>query len=340
MSLDSSKNEELLNLVENSGANHVREMATYFNAELDESNDASTITMDNNIAKGFISSYRIFNGLNVWVYNIKFHSDFKVNLGLSESRPYYFSYTVKGRFLHRFGDREKFADILQNQNMIVRGSPESSVQILFPAGVDLKIAVIILDLNLLENLEIRNTKKIAAKIHEVFDKNPSEKNYRYLGGIDVQTKKFASVVCQNNDHDIVGALLTKGAVFNMLASQIQSFSENSSSEKSPLSKAELSKITSLANYATNNYETSLTLRTLSRHFGMSPKKLQAGVKYLYGESVGHYILGLRMGHAIHLFNTTDLNVAEVCARVGIANGGYFSKVFKKRYGKLPSHYKG
>ena len=316
----------------------MREMAKFFNAELDESNDASTITMDNAIAKGFISSYRIFNGLSVWVYNIKFHSDFKVNLGLTEHRPYYFSYNVEGHFLHRFGDYEKFTEILQNQNMIVRGSPESSVQIVFPAGVDLKIAVIILDLSLLENIEVRNAKKIATKMHEVFDKIPSEKYYRYLGGIDVQTKKFASIVCENNDHDIVGALLTEGAVFNMLASQVHVFSENSPSEQSLLSTSELSKITSLANYANNNFETSLTLRTLSRHFGMSPKKLQAGVKYLYGDSVGRYILSLRMGHAIHLFNTTDFNVAEVCARVGLANGGYFSKVFKERYGKLPSHY--
>jgi AraC-like DNA-binding protein len=338
MTLDSSKNEKSLNLVEDSEANHVREMAEYFNAELDESNDASTITMDNGKAKGFISSYRIFNGLTVWVYNIKFHSDFKVVLGLTENRPYYFSNNVEGHFLHRFGDYKKFTEVLQNQNMIVRGSPESCVQIVFPADVDLKIAVIILDLTLLENLEIRNAKKIATKMHEVFDKIPSEKHYRYLGGIDVQTKKFASIVCENNDLDIVGSLLTEGAVFNMLASQIHAFSENNPSERSPLSAVELSKITSLAKYASNNFETSLTLRTLSRHFGMSPKKLQAGVKHLYGDSVGRYVLSLRMGHAIHLFNTTNFNVAEVCRRVGIANGGYFSKVFKKTYGQLPSHY--
>jgi AraC-like DNA-binding protein len=223
--------------------------------------------------------------------------------------------------------------------MIVRGSPESSVQIVFPEGVELKIAVIILDLNLLNKLEVRNAKNIVKKMHEVFDKIPSEKHYRYLGGIDVQTKKYASIVCENNDLDIVGTLLTEGAIFIMLASQIHAFSENSPSEKSPLSISELSKISSLTNYATNNFETSLTLLTLSKHFGMSQKKLQMGVKYLYGDSVGRYILDLRMGHAIHLFNTTDFNVAEVCVRVGIANGGYFSKVFKKRYGKLPSRYK-
>lgn len=49
----------MLDLTEDPLANHVREMAKYFDAELDEGNDASTITMENDKAKGFISSYRL-----------------------------------------------------------------------------------------------------------------------------------------------------------------------------------------------------------------------------------------------------------------------------------------
>jgi hypothetical protein len=88
----------MLNLKEDPTSNHVREMAIYFNAELDEGNDASTITMNNDKAKGFISSYRLFRGLSVWVYNITFLLDFRVELGLSEDKPYYFCYNVKGFF--------------------------------------------------------------------------------------------------------------------------------------------------------------------------------------------------------------------------------------------------
>tara|TARA_R110000787_G_scaffold129264_6_gene241113 strand:- start:897 stop:1889 length:993 start_codon:yes stop_codon:yes gene_type:complete len=328
----------MLNLTEDPGANHVREMAAYLNAELDEGNDASTITMDNDIAKGFISSYRIFNGLSVWVYNIKFHSDFKVDLNLSEERPYYFSYNVKGHFLHRLGNQEEFAKILQNQNMIFRGSLKTSVQIVFPANIELKIAVIKVDQKLLGNQHIRNARRIYTKIEHIFQKTPSHGPYRHLGGINTETEKYASIVCENKDVDLVGGLLTEGAVLNMLASQIQAYSENITKNQSTLSESELSKITSLGSYVINNLEASLSIVKLSRHFGMSPKKLQMGVKHLYGDSVGHYILNLRMGHAKHLFNTTDLNVSEVCSQVGISSGGYFSRVFKKRYDKLPSQY--
>ncbi|MFT4665649.1 MAG: AraC-like DNA-binding protein [Ulvibacter sp.] len=330
----------MLNLVEDSKANHVREMAIYFDAELDEGNDASTITMDNHKAKGFISSYRIFSGLSVWVYNITFLSDFKLDLGLTKDSPYYFCYNVKGHFLHRFGDQEEFAKVLQNQNMIVIGGPESSVQITFPANVELKIAVIIVDMKLLRSLDIRNARRIHSNLGKIFQKIPNHRPYRHLGGIDTETEKYASIVCENNDIDLVGGLLTEGAALNMLASQIKEYSKdvNEIGPPSTLSKSELSTITSLGTYILNNLETDLTIAKLSKHFGISSKKLQTGVKYLYGNSVSHYILNLRMGHAKHLFITTDLNVSEVRYLVGISSGSYFSKVFKNRHGALPSRY--
>jgi len=181
----------MLNLVENPSSDHVREMAVHFNAELDESNDASTINMDNDKAKGFVSSYRIFDGLSVWIYNVTFFSDLKVVLGLSEDKPYYFCYIVKGHFLHRFGDQDEFVKILQNQNMILRGSPETSGQTIFPANVALEIAFIIVDTKSLGRQDIRNAKRIYSKVGKIFQKIPQHRSYRHLGRIDSETEKYS-----------------------------------------------------------------------------------------------------------------------------------------------------
>lgn len=331
----------MLNLKEDPAAEHVKEMATYFNAELDEGNDASTLIMDNDKAKGFISSYRLFTGLSVWVYNINFRSDFKVDLGLSKDRPYYFCYTVKGYYLHRFGDQEAFAKILQNQNMIVKGSPKTSVQIIFPANTKLEIAVIIVDVKLLGSLDIRNAKRIHSQIQKIFHEIPKDGPYRHLGAIDSETEKYASIICENNDVDLVGGLLTEGAVLNMLASQLRAYTKEGRLTDLPpkLSKSDLSKITSLGAYVIKHLETKMTIEELSIIFRLSPKKLQIGVKHLYGDTIGHYILNLRLGHAKHLFHTTEFNVTEVCYQIGLTSLSYFSKIFKNRYGLSPSVYR-
>ena len=328
----------MLKLIEDPHANHVREMATHFDAALDEGNDASTISMDNDKAKGFISSYRIFKGLSVWVYNLKFLSDFKVDLNQSEDSPYYFCYNVEGHFLHRFGNQEDFTKILQNQNMIVKGSAETNVQIVFPANIELKIAVIIVDLKLLGTQEIRNAKRIYSNVGEIFKQITQQDQYRYIGSIETNTAKYASIVCENNDVDLVGGLQTEGAVLNMLASQIQTYNHAIAGNQSALKDSELSQLTSLGPYVIDNIETSFTILELSKHFGMSPKKLQIGIKHLYGNSVAHYILNLRIGYAKHLLVTTDLNVSQVCHLIGISSRSYFAKVFKNRYGVLPSHF--
>ena len=332
----------MLKLKEDPASNHVREMAIYFNAELDEENDASTITMNNEKAKGFISSYRIVTGLSVWVYNINFRSDFKINLDFSEDSPYYFCYNVKGYYFHRFGDQEVFAKVLQNQNMIVIGSPENSVQMIFPAKIKLEIAVIVVDIKLLGSLAMGNVKRMYSQIQELFQKIPKNLPYRHLGAIDSETGQYASIVCKNNKIDLVGGLLTEGAVLNMLASQLKRYTDDVSAienTQEQLRKSELSKITSLGAYIINHIETKLTIHELSGIFGLSPKKLQIGVKHLYGDTVGHYILNLRLGHAKHLFNTTECNVSEVCRQIGLSSKGYFSKIFKNRYGISPNVYR-
>ncbi len=331
----------MLKLKEDPLANHMKEMANHFNADLDEGNDASTISMDNSQAKGFISSYRIFAGLMVWVYNITFKEDFKVDLGMSKDRPYYFSYNVEGYFQHRFCQQKDFVNVLQNQNMIVIGCPKTTAEIIFPKDIKLRIAVIIIDINLLNSQNIRNAKRIHSKIQMVFQQILKNQPFRHLGSIRSETKKYASIVCENNEVDLVGGLLTEGAVLNMLASQLNSYIEDTETDNQQpnLTKSELSKITNLGAYIIDQIETNFTIQELSAIFRLSPKKLQIGVKHLYGETVGHYISNLRMGHAKQLLAEGEYNVSEVCNMIGFSSKSYFSKKFKERYGLPPKSFK-
>jgi AraC-like DNA-binding protein len=332
----------MLNLVEKRNIlSNLEQIAEYFEIPLDDSNDASTISIDNHKAKGFISAYKLFQGLSVLVYNITFQSDFKINLELSKESPYYFCYTIKGHFFHRLNNTIKYDKILQNQNLLVTGGAETSAQIIYPAKIKHEIVTIIVDLQLLETQNIRNAKRICSSIKDIFLKIPKHTAYKYLGSIDPETEKYASIVCENNNTDIVGELLTEGAILNMFASQIKTYKKDitKTNTESTLSNAELSKITNLGAYVIERLQTGITIIKLSNHFKISPKKLQNGIRYLYGDSVGSYVFNLRLGKAKQLFDTTDLNITQVRKLVGIASASNFSVVFKKRYGILPSQYK-
>ncbi|KKN48544.1 hypothetical protein LCGC14_0651790 [marine sediment metagenome] len=332
----------MLNLTEDPLANYMPEMALHFKTLLDETNDSSTITIDNGRGKGFISSYLVFPGLRVWVFNIIFRSDFKIRLKFSKKGLIYFSYNVKGHFFHGFQDDDAFLDILQNQHLIIAGSTNVEAKIVYPANTKLKIAIIGIDMVTLGKANARNAKRIHSRVQKLFRFDHESQAFRHLGSIDTETKKYAALVCKNYDKDLVGELLTEGAVLNMFASQIQAYirDTNDSVSVPPLRNAELARITSLGDYVMDHLDQELSVLGLSKIFEMSVKKLQLGIQHLYGVSVGRYVTNLRMGQAKHLINTTDLSCSEVSYRVGISSLSYFSKLFKERHGISPSLIKG
>lgn len=70
---------------------------------------------------------------------------------------------------------------------------------------------------------------------------------------------------------------------------------------------------------------------------------KTGLYRLFSEHMGcgvnQYVTARRMETARGLLLHTDLPVSEICAKVGIANYGYFCRLFKKRNGISPLQYR-
>ncbi len=73
--------------------------------------------------------------------------------------------------------------------------------------------------------------------------------------------------------------------------------------------------------------------------GVSRVQLYRKLKALTGHAPAHVIRVLRLQRARHLLRTTELRVGEVAGRVGFKDQGYFTKVYKKEFGELPSQQK-
>ena len=63
------------------------------------------------------------------------------------------------------------------------------------------------------------------------------------------------------------------------------------------------------------------------------------VKALLDCNVNDYILSVRLQKARHYLNQGELTVAEVAYKVGFTSPGYFSTVFKTRFGISPKEFK-
>lgn len=81
-----------------------------------------------------------------------------------------------------------------------------------------------------------------------------------------------------------------------------------------------------------------TVDYLAEAMNESRNAFFAKVKQLTGLSPNNYIRAIRLQKAKELLETSDLLVNEVSQKVGFQSTDYFSRLFKKEFGKSPSDY--
>ena len=83
----------------------------------------------------------------------------------------------------------------------------------------------------------------------------------------------------------------------------------------------------------------LSLNSLARKLDISAGYLATIFKKETEKTVSEYIKDKRIEHAMHLLNTTHLQIQTVALHCGIMDVQYFSKIFKKKTGKNPKEYR-
>lgn len=82
-----------------------------------------------------------------------------------------------------------------------------------------------------------------------------------------------------------------------------------------------------------------SVEILAREAAMSYSQLYRKLKSLTGHTAIQYIHEIRLSKAKELLISSHLPISEIAYRVGIEDPVYFTRVFKKRFGKTPSHYR-
>ena len=328
-------------LKEDSPIEMLRQFAVNFNADLIEDFDAAKVTFDNNKGKGSIHLFEIMPGLAAWVYNIKLSDDLKVDLDFTKNDPYYFGFNVEGYQLTKYEEEEEFSKIHQNQNFILIADSKTKANWITPKEIAYKSCYLIINPKELEDSKIKSKRRLQTDLKETFECTEEKKPYRYFGSIDTKTATYAEIIIENERTDLVGRLLCEGAIINMLGSQIKAHDEDLDTDnfQPSLTKSELSSITELGDFILKNVGKKILIRDMALEIGLNEKKVQKGIRFLYGMSANEYQTNIRLENAKKLLYNTDQTISEICYQIGISNRSYFAKIFKERFGLLPSDYR-
>ena len=92
-------------------------------------------------------------------------------------------------------------------------------------------------------------------------------------------------------------------------------------------------------YVEDHYMYNIGSREIAVHCGISPGYLSSLFGAMPEVSIPQYISNVRLKHAIRLLQE-DASISEIALRCGFSNANYFTKLFKKKYGKTPSEVRG
>ena len=88
----------------------------------------------------------------------------------------------------------------------------------------------------------------------------------------------------------------------------------------------------------NMSNTNLDISFLEEALKMSNMQMYRKLKSLTNLSGNEFIKNVRLKKAVQLLESENFNVSEIAYKVGFNDPSYFSRIFKKQYGKAPSEY--
>lgn len=88
-----------------------------------------------------------------------------------------------------------------------------------------------------------------------------------------------------------------------------------------------------------NLGVNITIEKIAREIPMNPTYFCEYFKSQTGVTILDYVTKTRLEKAKELLVTTDLKIYDIAEQVGYADTKYFSKLFKKYYGEVPSKFK-
>lgn len=95
----------------------------------------------------------------------------------------------------------------------------------------------------------------------------------------------------------------------------------------------------LISYIQQNYCSHISLQELAGHFHLTEKYISRYFREHFHLTLSQYLTYLRLSHAKHLLETTDLAVTAVALQSGFPNVSYFIRTFKANFQVSPLKYR-
>lgn len=153
------------------------------------------------------------------------------------------------------------------------------------------------------------------------------------GNINVALSRAIHDILYNPLEGNLKSLFVEGKILEVVALQLNDLKP---AEKPATSFRDEEVFFEIRKYLDEHFKEEMSLRSLSRMFGVNEFKLKKGFRTLFQTTVFDYIHELKMAHARSLLLDEKMLVNEVAGVIGYKNANHFSTAFKRKFGINPT----
>ena len=155
------------------------------------------------------------------------------------------------------------------------------------------------------------------------------------GQVGTSMKSAVQQILNNDFTGNAKTLLVESKMLEIVALQLNEFANQNNHTLFSMRSAEVDIFHDLKNFLDQHFTDDLSLKSLSKMFGLNEFKLKKGFKELFESTVFEYIHELKMNYSRHLLRDHHMYVNEVASKIVYKNPHHFSTAFKRKFGITP-----
>ncbi|MEH6679932.1 MAG: AraC family transcriptional regulator [Sediminicola sp.] len=318
----------------------VEGVSTKLSTAVEVENNEHCVRIPKKLGSGFIKATHFDNGVGVLEFDCLLKEELVLEMEKGVVHPLKFIFNRESTISHKFEGDGEAHEISRLQNIIVSSTPENNHVLAFPANKAICVFSLEVDRKRFEGKIESYLMDMNEDIVKLFRDVNGVNLFLYKGNYSLDIAKFIKEFTECELTDFMKTVYKEGKAYEILTHQLQQYLDDlhEPGKRKILRQATIEKVEEAVKIIEEELENMDNIVSLAKRVGLNQNSLQNGFMLLYKTSVNEYIRNYRIERAKELLEDTELNVTEVCYRIGINSRSYFSKLFKKKYGLSPRAY--
>lgn len=315
-------------------------LSKQFKVPLKKDGGDLTLDLPENLGQGYIRGASFSMGVGIIEYKVTFFKDLDLHFTINKTHPLKFIFCSEGKVDHAFEENMEVHTIDTYQNAIVSSSGHNGHVLFFKANETAHVTSLEIIRSEFSNRRNYDLKGLDPQLDNLFRDQVAKKTFYYQGNYSIQSADIVESINNKEHTGFLRSIFLEGKAYEMLAKQISQYHDDQQGGHRTfiLRRNDVEKVKRAVELINQDLNKNYSVDHLAKEVGTNVNKLQDGFKYMFNLTVNKYVQQVKLEAAKEMLHSSDHNISQIVAQIGLNNRSYFSKIFKEKYGVSPKYF--